>query len=262
MKSPATWLAMTAFLALLVSIPFFLPEPTAARGEPATFEGAVPPGSSAKSASSDDRSAKAKERADRAAVEKAREELRSDPVLGRIWEDDSYESNLSANFRAGFDPKALRNLLAQADPEDHELANMILGAAAERNPACQDLLQRSDLRQKDPVLDLALSAYDYMVNGNAAALEHILDAHRSAGEENGSWDSNAIWVLGYVDEWPRTEAALKSYLLMGDGTGGDARYAFWLKRRYLFPLNQDFPQDYERFWKDLARAQGWKLSLD
>lgn len=265
MKAPARWLSLTALLALLVSTPFFLSEPTAARGEAGRgvdFRGPAIPGSAAKSDSAEDRAVKARERADRSAVVKAREELRSDPRVGKIWENDSYESNLAGDFRAGFDSKALRELLDQAEPDDRMLVSQILLAAAERNPACKDLLLRSDLRQKYPVFDLALSAYDFMVNGSDSALERILDAHRSAPVERGSWDSNPIWVLSYVDEWPRTEAALKSHLLMADGAGGDARYGFWLQRRYLFPLNQDFPKDYERFWKDLARAQGWKWGLD
>ena len=82
-------------------------------------------------------------------------------------------------------------------------------------------------------MDLAVSAYDYAVNGSQEALNHILEIH--ARQAPGS-DLDSLVTLSYVDEWERTIEAYHSHFANGtDGAGGDAKYAFLLKREYLFP---------------------------
>lgn len=148
-----------------------------------------------------------------------------------------------------YDAERLRKLIADPANRDPQTPALILRAAAAKDPGFQDLPARKDLRQ-DPSVDLAIAAYDYSVNGNGQALEHIFAAHRAAGPARGGWDSSTTWTLAHVDEWNLTKEVLLSHPMGGDGSAADAHYAFWMIRRQLFPGSPDFPADYGAFTEE------------
>ena len=131
-----------------------------------------------------------------------------------------------------FDQEKLESLARDPSRNVHQLRDLIHRAAAERDTRFRYLLNQTGLRD-EPALDLALSAYDYSVNGNEKALDHILEIH--AKQDPGS-DSDSVVTLTYLDEWDRTVNAFHSHFAQGtDGTGGDAQGSFWNKRKRLFP---------------------------
>jgi hypothetical protein len=186
--------------------------------------------------------------AERAATKRARETLRQDPSLKDLWEEGTLENFFVRQLMAPFDAAELRRLAKAKDQEDHgeTMARLVVRAAAEKHPGFQDLLTRPELR-KNPMLDMALCAYDYAVNGNREALE------RAAGTYEGDFDGPAAWALAYVDEWDVTKQMLETQPMGGEM--GDHRHIFWVTRRYLFPQSRDFPDDYDRFASELSRAQ-------
>lgn len=113
------------------------------------------------------------------------------------------------------------------------------------------MMERKDLRESSRV-NLAMLAYDYEANENQVALDEILTSLDNTMKDGGSTDSDELMVLAYVDEWEKTRDKLVAHKLSGDGTGGDALYSFWLKRRTLFPHNPDFPKDYNGFRDQLS----------
>ena len=148
-----------------------------------------------------------------------------------------------------FNPDELVELAKHPkNDSDGRLGRLILRAAAEKDARFRYLLEQENLSE-DPELELVLSAYDYAVNGKQKALEKILVRHRRLA---GNWDSDTVWVLSYVDEWNLTEKALGSRILSADGAGGDSRYAFWLKRRYFYPNNPQFPDNYDKFCREIS----------
>ena len=174
-----------------------------------------------------------------------------DQSLAKMREKGTYESNLVGHLLKPFDSQLLIQLASNPEADTEEkLATLILRAGAEKNARFQYLLEQKELRKR-PGIDLALFAFDYSVNGNQKALESILSRHvNGAGQR--SWDSETVMVLAYVNEWNLTKKALGSHVLSADGAGGDARYAFWLTRRYFFPANNQFPDDYQGFIKEIS----------
>lgn len=151
-----------------------------------------------------------------------------------------------------FNPDELVELAKHPKSDsDGRLGRLILRASAEKDARFRYLLEQENLRE-DPNLELVLCAYDYAVNGNQKSLEKILARHRKLA---GSWDSETVWVLGYIDEWNLTEKALGSRILSADGAGGDSRYAFWLKRRYFYPNKPGLPDNYEKFCREMSGQQ-------
>jgi hypothetical protein len=177
-----------------------------------------------------------------------------DQVIAKMREKGSYESNLVGDLLKPFDQQALVQMAA--DPEADtggQFVDLILRAAAEKDAKFQYLLGKKGFR-KDPTVDLALLAYDYSVNGNQKALESILSRHINEAAPR-IWDSNTVMVLAYVNEWDLVKKALESHVLSADGSGGDARYAFWLTRIYLFPSNKQFPDNYGKFSTEIEEQQ-------
>lgn len=169
-----------------------------------------------------------------------------DQVIANMREKDTYESNLVGDLLKPFDQQALVQMAANPEADTGgQFVDLILRAAAEKDAKFQYLLGKKELR-KDPTVDLALLAYDYSVNGNQKALESILMRHVNAPPPRG-WDSNTVMVLAYVNEWNLVKKVLGTSELSADGSGGDAHYAFWLTRIYLFPSNRQFPDDYKKF---------------
>ncbi len=177
-----------------------------------------------------------------------------DQVLAKMREKGSYESNLVGDLLKPFDQQALVQMAAHPDTDTGgQLVRLILRAGAEKNAKFQYLLGQKELR-KAPEIDLAILAYDYSVNGNQEALESILSRHANEASPK-SWDSGTVMVLAYVDEWNLSKKALESHVLSGDGAGEDSQYAFWLTRRYLFPSNKQFPDDYNKFTTEIREQQ-------
>ena len=179
-------------------------------------------------------------------------DLKKEHGIPKIWEKETYEANLLGDVQKPFNPDALVELAKYPERDSGgELGDHILRAAAEKDARFRYLLEQENLRE-DPDLELVLSAYDYAVNGKQKSLEKILARHRKVP---GSWDSDTVWVLGYIDEWNLTKKALGSRVLSADGAGGDARYAFWLRRRYFYPHNPRVPDNYEKFCREISDLQ-------
>lgn len=179
-------------------------------------------------------------------------DLKKEHRIPEIWENETYEANLLGDVQKPYNPDSLLELAKYPERDSGgNLGDHILRAAAEKDTRFRYLLEQENLRE-DPDLELVLSAYDYAVNGKQKSLEKILARHRKLA---GSWDSDTVWVLGYIDEWNLTKKALGSRVLSADGAGGDARYAFWLRRRYFYPNNPQFPHDYEKFCREIREQQ-------
>jgi hypothetical protein len=137
-----------------------------------------------------------------------------------------------------YDPAELRRMAEESKkgfPPNSEgskrrgrLFDLFARACAEKDGYFRYLLDRKDL----PEVSRAL--YDYAINGNSQALDLVLAT--LAGQEVGS-DSGVAGILGYIDEWDRTPAAVESHFTASDGAGGITHGAFWMTRRYLFPRN-------------------------
>lgn len=135
------------------------------------------------------------------------------------------------SLKEPFDPEELRRLASDPDSDDRRLMLLILRAGIEKDNAFEDLLKKPELR-KHANVDLALSAYDYMLNRSEAALDHILAS--LAAEDIGS-DSNAIVVLQPLDEWDRSIRAFRKHFIHTDGAGGSCKVGFMTTRAYLYP---------------------------
>lgn len=104
------------------------------------------------------------------------------------------------NLKEPFDPKELRKLATGPTRADRRLMLLILRAGVEKDNSFQDLIKKPELREAKNV-DLALSAYDYMLNKSESALNRILA--QLATEDIGA-DVDAIVVMQVLDEWNRT----------------------------------------------------------
>jgi hypothetical protein len=167
---------------------------------------------------------------------------------------DTYENRLAGDLLRPFDPEELRRLAEDPGRSGRRFLELLLRAAADRDASFRHLLDRPELRD-DPQAELGLLTYDYAVTGNREALEKILKLHVEAPVGRRTWDSNEIMALAVIGEWDLTRKALVSHCLSGDGSGGDAQYAFWLKRRFLFPRDPGFPQTFEAFGKEMLEEQ-------
>ena len=172
--------------------------------------------------------------------------------VNEIWVEDSYENNLVGELLIPFDPAELKRLAEDPGENARPMAELVLRAAAEGDRSFRYLLDES-MPEDEPGLTLALDAYDYAVNGNQEALDRILAVHVEDFKQGRAGDSNAVWVLAYVNEWDQVKEAFNANPLSGDGSGGDAHYAFWLKRRFLYPDNPRFPKDLADFRKEIYR---------
>lgn len=132
-----------------------------------------------------------------------------------------------------FDPAELRALADKpAGKRDHrKLMELILYAGVKKDESFQDLLKREGLREATNV-DLALSAYDYMMNKSKPALNRILA--QLATEDVGA-DVDTTLVLAFIDEWNWTIRAFRKHFIRTDGAGSTNKYFFKSTRAYLYP---------------------------
>lgn len=137
-----------------------------------------------------------------------------------------------SNWRE-FDPSELRAIVDEpADERDNrKLMELILHAGVEKDGSFQDLLKREGLREANNV-DLALSAYDYMLNRSDVALNRILA--QLATEDIGA-DVDTTLVLAFVDEWDRSIRAVRKHFYRTDGAGATNKHVFRNTRAYLYP---------------------------
>lgn len=170
--------------------------------------------------------------------------------LANIWVENTYEHRLVEELLAPFDRKKLRELVDDPGKDARRFAELILKAAAECDESFRDLLDRPELREDDNVA-IALDTYDYAVNNNGEALDRILKGQIALAKENRGGDTDQLWALGHVNEWDKIPALFQEYRWNGDGAGGDAQYAFWLKRMYLYPGNKRFPSTQEEFYQQI-----------
>lgn len=175
-------------------------------------------------------------------------------VLAKVRQKGSYESNLVGDLLKPFEPDSLVRLAEHPESgEAGQLVRLILRAGVEKDVRFQYLLAKKELR-KNAEVDLALLAFDYSVNGNQSALKTILSRHVDRASPR-SWESSTVLVLGYVDEWNLTKKAFESRPMSADGAGGDAQYAFWLRRRLLFPSNHQIPDNFQEFSNSVRDGQ-------
>lgn len=135
------------------------------------------------------------------------------------------------SLKQPFDPEELRSLAENPSKNARRLMLLILRAGIEKDRSFADLLERPDLR-KIPDVDLALSAYDYVLNQSEAALDHIL---AKLATENIGADVDTIVVMQILDEWDRTIRAFRKHFIHTDGTGSSCKIGFMTTRKYLFP---------------------------
>lgn len=176
----------------------------------------------------------------------SRDYSESNARLDQLLVKGTYESNLIGQDLEPVDGETLNRMIDDPTRDIYDFSDLILRAAAGKDPSFRRLFDNADLRD-EPRVDLAISAYDYAVNKNPDALTHILTRLAEHMGNYGSTDSDELLVLSYVNEWKLTKKTILAHPLRGDGTGGDALYSFWLKRRSFFPDDSDFPKDYEEF---------------
>ena len=139
------------------------------------------------------------------------------------------------DLKEEFDPAELRHF-AEMEQRDFDanrrLWMLIVRAGLEKDRSIRKLLSNKELRASDTSVDLALSAYDYMINQDETALDHILAflATERVGE-----DTNTIIILSAINEWDRTIKAFKKHFYVVDGAGGANYRGFMAVRRYLYP---------------------------
>lgn len=170
----------------------------------------------------------------------------------------SYEYNLvGKRLLRPIDEALLKRLVVnpeESGEHDYILSSWLLRIAADGDRKYLWLLDCKELHKNGEPGDLLL-AYDYKVNGNQKSLETLLGRLGKAMKEQQSWNVPHLYALAAINEWDRCRQALGSQGLSADGAGGDERYGFWLKRRYLFPDNKNFPDNYETFCRDLQQLQ-------
>ena len=149
-----------------------------------------------------------------------------------LREFNKYERNLLMELLEPEYKDELMTLAASPKKDRFRLKMLICRAAAERDKHFQYLLSQEGLRD-DPWIDIALAGYDYAVNENKDALDHILSIH--AKESSGS-DSDSVLVLSFINEWDRSIPAINEHFESGaDGSAATALDSFWVTREYLYP---------------------------
>lgn len=116
--------------------------------------------------------------------------------------------------------------------ENRLLWQMIVHAGIENDDGLKELLNDKKLRASDSSVDLAFSAYDYMINKDERALDHILAflATERVGE-----DTDTIIILSAINEWDRSIKAFKKHFYVIDGSGGANYDGFLAVRGALYP---------------------------
>lgn len=188
----------------------------------------------------------------------AEENAAKQEIKGMFSKEGSYEYNLvGRRLLHPIDEALLKRLVShpeETSEHDYVLSSWLVRIAAEGDRKYLWLLDSKELRKGGETADLLL-AYDYNVNGNRKALDTLLKRLRKVMKEQRTWGVPHLFALAAVNEWGLCRQALGSHGLSADGAGGDERYGFWLKRRYFFPNNKKFPDDYEAFCRDLEQLQ-------
>ena len=142
------------------------------------------------------------------------------------------------NLKNPFDAAELRKLLElteaqREEQEDRLIMMLLLHAGIKKDASFTEHIDDEELR-KVPNIALALSAYDYMIQGTPAALDFILA--QLAIEPVGS-DCDAIVVMKPLNEWDRTIRAFRKHFVNfdSDGAAVAAITGFNSTRAYLFP---------------------------
>lgn len=151
--------------------------------------------------------------------------VRSSPKKKRSEREfNEYEYNILNDLLAPFDDKHLRELVEQHGPRKNwsEIKYLLTRAAAELDPQFLDLLGREDLNQNIDTKN-ALLAYDYAINGNTEALDHLF--------ENEVRD--LLFYISHLDEWEKSIRYVQNLKI--DGSLATEVPYFWLAREYLFP---------------------------
>lgn len=171
---------------------------------------------------------------------------------------DAAEKDPAADtWMSGWKPYCAERLMTLAEksslgyPEQRSLMKLVLQAGIAKDGRFKHLLNRRDLRKTKNV-DLALSAYDYMVSSSEAALDHILA--QLATEDIGA-DVDTIVVLSFIDEWDRTVRAFRKHFVRTDGAGGTCKHFFQTTRKYLYP------KKYEKMRAALEAPVEWNKPL-
>ena len=106
---------------------------------------------------------------------------------------------------------------ARMRKRNRRLCWLISRAGAERDGRFRYLLKDEKLKE-DAGVALALLGYDYAMNGNAEALQAILD---SLAKQRPGADAQELIPLAFIDEWDVTIAAYEKHFSKGtDGAGG------------------------------------------
>ena len=149
-----------------------------------------------------------------------------------------WELTSDLNLKNPFDAAELRKLLElteaqREEQEDRLIMMLLLHAGIKKDASFTEFIDNEELR-KVPNIALALSAYDYMIQGTPAALDFILA--QLAVEPVGS-DCDAIVVMKPLNEWDRTIRAFRKHFVKfdSDGAAVAAITGFNSTRAYLFP---------------------------
>jgi hypothetical protein len=139
------------------------------------------------------------------------------------------------DLEQSFDPAKLRSLVkleTRSFDQNRRLWQMIVQAGLKKDTSIQDLVTNKKLRGSDSSVDLALSAYEYMINEDERALDHILAF--LATERVGA-DTDTIIILSAINEWDRSIRAFKKHFYVIEGTGAANYHGFLNVRRFLYP---------------------------
>jgi len=134
-----------------------------------------------------------------------------------------------------FVPSELRRLakLEKRDfVQNRLLWQMIVHAGLENDSSFRALIGNKELRGSNSSVDLAISAYHYMLDVDEKALDHILAFLET---ERVGADTDTIIVLSAIDEWDRSVRAFKKHFYVIDGAGGENYRGFFNVRSFLYP---------------------------
>lgn len=184
-------------------------------------------------------------------------------IEAMLRKEGEYEYNLvGKRLLRPIDDALLKRLLEhpeENDQHDYVLHSWLTRIAAESDRKYLWILDQEKRRYSgDPErkwIANTLLAYDYNVNGNQQAFETLLAKIRKDAQK----DEWAVWgllqALSAIDEWNRCKDAFVMANPITDGAGGDEIYGFWLTRRYFFPDNKEFPDDFVVFLRELEELQ-------
>lgn len=149
-----------------------------------------------------------------------------------------------------FRPSELRRLAVEAkgtSQYNRKLWETILHAGLEKDDSLMELLQDDEIRNCCKSVDLAVSAYEYMIHGADASLDHIL-AHL-ATERIGA-DTDTTMILSVLNEWDKTIKAYTKHFHVADGAAATNAYLFHAVRNYLYPDEYSKHKEaFENPWK-------------